>query len=144
MPGITLLGLGPGDPSKLTREAWEILSSADEVWLRTEQHPTVAGLPPSVKVHSFDSLYEKSESFNDVYTAIVEKVLELGQRPEGVIYAVPGDPFVAEATCPAIAVHARTQNLPLKIVSGISFLEPVFAALGFDPYPRLTLVDAME
>ena len=144
MSGITLLGLGPGDPAKLTREAWEVLSSANEIWSRTEQHPTIAGLPPSVKVHSFDSLYEKGESFDDVYAVIVEKVLELGQRPEGVIYAVPGDPFVAEATCPAIAERARIQGLPLKIVSGVSFLEPVFAALGLDPYPRLTLVDAME
>ena len=25
MPGITLLGLGPGDPAKLTREAWDVL-----------------------------------------------------------------------------------------------------------------------
>ena len=31
-----------------------------------------------------------------------------------------------------------------KMVSGISFLEPVFAALGLDPYPRLVLVDALE
>ena len=28
MPGITLLGLGPGDPAKLTREAWDVLASA--------------------------------------------------------------------------------------------------------------------
>ena len=35
-------------------------------------------------------------------------------------------------------------RLPLKIVSGLSFLEPVFAALGLDPYPRLVLMDAME
>jgi tetrapyrrole methylase family protein/MazG family protein len=144
MPGITLLGLGPGDPAKLTREAWEVLFSAGEVWLRTEQHPAVAGLPVSVRVHSFDDLYEKSESFDDVYAAIVNKVLVLGQRPEGVVYAVPGDPFVAESTCPVIVERARTLGLPLKIVSGVSFLEPVFAALGLDPYPRLTLVDALE
>ena len=144
MPGITLLGLGPGDPAKLTREAWEVLGSIDEIWLRTKQHPTVAGLPVSVKVHSFDDLYDSSDSFEDVYAAIVEKVLELGQRAEGVVYAVPGDPFLAEATCPAIAQSARSAGLPLKIVSGISFLEPVFAALGLDPYPRLTLVDALE
>ena len=25
MPGITLLGLGPGNPRQLTREAWEVL-----------------------------------------------------------------------------------------------------------------------
>ena len=144
MSGIILLGLGPGDPAKLTREAWDVLNSVGEIWLRTKQHPTVAGLPASVKVHSFDNLYESSDAFEEVYTAIVEKVLELGQRPEGVVYAVPGDPFLAEATCPVIAQRARTESLPLKIVSGLSFLEPVFAALGLDPYPRLTLVDALE
>jgi tetrapyrrole methylase family protein/MazG family protein len=144
MSGITLLGLGPGDPAKLTREAWDVLTSADEIWLRTRQHPTFAALPSSLEIFSFDDLYEKGESFESVYAAIVEKVLELGQREQGVIYAVPGDPFVAEATGPAIAQRARTENLPLKIVSGLSFLEPVFSALGLDPYPRLALLDALE
>jgi tetrapyrrole methylase family protein / MazG family protein len=144
MPGITLLGLGPGDPAKLTREAWEVLSSENEVWLRTKEHPTATGLPVSVQVHSFDDLYKKSESFEDVYAAIVDKVVELGLRPEGVVYAVPGDPFVAEATCPVIAERCKALNLPLRVVNGVSFLEPVFAALGLDAYPRLTLVDALE
>ncbi len=45
MPGITLVGLGPGDPAKLTREAWDVLVSSKEVWLRTNQHPSVAGSP---------------------------------------------------------------------------------------------------
>jgi tetrapyrrole methylase family protein/MazG family protein len=144
MSGITLLGLGPGDPEKLTREAWDVLSAADEIWLRTRQHPAVAGLPPALKIFSFDELYEKGESFDTVYAAIVEKVLELGGREQGVVYAVPGDPFVAEATGPEIAKRARTMGLPLKIVSGLSFLEPVFSALGLDPYPRLALLDALE
>jgi tetrapyrrole methylase family protein/MazG family protein len=144
MPGITLLGLGPGDPFKLTREAWEVLISAGQVWLRTNQHPIVASLPPELKIHSFDDLYENGISFDDVYSAIVEKVLELGKSPSGVVYAVPGDPFVAEATCPEIAQRARTLGLPLKIVNGLSFLEPVFAALGLDPYPRLVLMDGIE
>ena len=144
MPGITLLGLGPGDPAKLTREAWEVLGSIDEIWLRTKSHLTVAGLPVSIKIHSFDELYDNGDTFENVYASIVDKVLELGQRSEGVVYAVPGDPFLAEATCPVIAQRARTAGLPLKIVSGLSFLEPVFAALGLDPYPRLTLADALE
>lgn len=144
MIGITLLGLGPGDPSKLTREAWDVLATAKEVWLRTNQHPTTTGFPATLIIHSFDELYENGDSFEEVYSDIVEKVLELGQAPEGVIYAVPGDPFVAEATCPEIARRAHAQGLPLKIVSGISFLEPVFAALGLDPYPNLVLMDALE
>jgi len=66
MPGITLLGLGPGNPDQLTREAWEVLSSAEDVWLRTRQHPAVAALPVSVNFHSFDELYEDGESFDQV------------------------------------------------------------------------------
>ncbi|MGD0610956.1 MAG: nucleoside triphosphate pyrophosphohydrolase [Anaerolineales bacterium] len=143
MSTITLLGLGPGDPAQLTREAWEVLTSSDEVWLRTKQHPTVAGLPKTVQIHSFDQLYEDGESFEAVYAQIIEKVLELGQRPEGVVYAVPGDPFMAEATCPAIAARARQEGRTLRIVNGVSFLEPTFFALGLDPYPRLTLIDAL-
>ena len=144
MPGITLLGLGPGNPDQLTREAWEVLSSAEEVWLRTTQHPTVSKIPSTVKLHSFDALYEKDDSFDQVYDAIVEKVLELGRRPNGVIYAVPGHPFVAETTCPKIARLAREEGLATTIVEGLSFLEPTFTALGLDPYPHLTLFDAME
>jgi tetrapyrrole methylase family protein/MazG family protein len=144
MPGIILVGLGPGDPGHLTREAWDVLSQAGEVWLRTRQHPTVAGLPPTVKIHSFDDLYEDGESFEAVYAAIVEKVLDLAARPEGVVYAVPGHPFVAEATGPELARIAPARGLPLRVVNGISFLEPVFAALGVDPYPGMVLADALE
>ncbi len=144
MSGITLLGLGPGDPASLTREAWDVLNSVGEIWLRTNQHPGVAGLPASLKVFSFDDLYEHGDSFEAVYAAIVEKVLDLGRRPQGVVYAVPGDPFLAETTCPVIAQRARDEGLAVRVVSGISFIEPVFAALGLDPYPRLSLVDALE
>ncbi len=143
MPGITLLGLGPGDPNQLTRDAWDVLSSADEVYLRTREHPTVRGLPSSVKIHSFDDLYQNGNTFDEVYAAITKKILESGRREQGVIYAVPGHPFVAESTCPAIARLARDEGLALRIVEGLSFLEPTFSALGLGPYPRLTLFDAM-
>ena len=144
MPGITLLGLGPGDPAQLTRAAWEVLTTAGEIWLRTDRHPVIAALPSSLEIHSFDSVYEDGDSFETVYSAIIDRVMELGARPQGVVYAVPGYPFVAEATCPAIAVRARQEGLPLKIINGISFLEPVYAAMGLDPYPRMTLMDALE
>ena len=144
MSGITLLGLGPGNPNQLTREAWDVLSSADEIWLRTRQHPTVSALPSSVNLHSFDELYENGETFDQVYNTIVEKVLELGRRPGGVIYAVPGHPFVAETTCPKIARLAQEEGIATVIVEGLSFLEPTYSALSLDPYLRLTLFDAME
>lgn len=144
MPGLTLLGLGPGDPKYLTREAWEVLSQADEVYLRTAQHPTVAGFPAGVRVRAFDALYEQAETFEQVYEAIVTEVLRLAQRPQGVIYAVPGHPLVAEATGMALLQRARETNLEIRVVEGLSFLEPVFRALGVDPFPHTALVDALE
>lgn len=141
---IILLGLGPGKAQLLTREAWEVLSTASEVYLRTRKHPTVAGFPPSLQVHSFDRFYEDGESFADVYERIVERVLALSQRPEGVIYAVPGDPFIAEATTPAIIKEAESRGIPYRVVPGLSYIEPTFSALGVDPLPHTALVDALE
>ncbi len=142
--GITLLGLGPGDPGLLTRQAWELLGSIDEIYLRTRQHPVIEGFPAELQVHSFDDLYERAESFAEVYGTIVEQVLALGRRPQGVVYAVPGHPFVAEATGLEIVRRARQEGLPVQVVEGLSFLEPALTALGLDPFPHTALVDALE
>ena len=143
MPGITLLGLGPGEADQITREGWDVLTAAKEVWVRTRQHPALAAFPTDLKVHSFDDLYENGNTFEEVYSSIASQVLELGRRQEGVVYAVPGHPFVAEATGPEIARRASEAGLPLKVVDGLSFLEPTFTALGLDPYPRVFLIDAL-
>lgn len=143
-PGITLLGLGPGSPQSLTLEAWSILQQASEVWLRTSLHPVVEGLPAHIKVQSFDYLYESGENFEEVYKSIVGEIVRLGRRPEGVVYAVPGHPYIAEATCPEIARIAKEEGIPLCIVSGLSFIEPVLTTLSLDPFPQTVLVDAIE
>jgi tetrapyrrole methylase family protein/MazG family protein len=142
--GIVLLGLGPGDPELLTRQAWQWLQSIDEVYVRTRQHPTVQGFPQGLVVHSFDDVYEHGERFEEVYEQIVLRVLELGRRPQGVTYAVPGHPYVAEATCPEIARRAAAEGLPVRVIEGLSFLEPTYSALQVDPYPHMTLIDALE
>jgi tetrapyrrole methylase family protein/MazG family protein len=141
MSMITILGLGPGDPQLLTREAWETLSQAGEVYLRTGIHPTVAGLPPGVRVHTFDTVYESRARFADVYAEIAERVLALGARPEGVLYAVPGHPLVAERTVELILAAAAERGSPVRIVAGLSFLEPTLELLGVDALPNLQLAD---
>lgn len=143
-PGITLLGLGPGDPGLLTKQAWELLESNTEIYLRTRQHPTVAGLPAHLTVYDFDHVYEEEVDTTAVYSRIVEEVLALGRRPSGVVYAVPGHPFVAEATGSEIARRADSEGLPLRVVEGLSFVEPVLTALRVDPLPHTALMDALE
>ena len=142
--GITLLGLGPGDPKSLTVEALERLKSVNVLYLRTFQHPIVDHLPSYLELISFDDLYEKHERFNDVYQEIVESILVLGKTPGGVTYAVPGHPFVAEATCPEIYRRAKLEGIPVRVIDGLSFLEPTFRALELDPFPNLLLADALS
>ncbi len=141
---ITIVGLGPGDPAQLTREAWEVLEAAQEVYLRTRRHPTVPHLPDHLVLHSFDHLYEEAEDFGELYTTIAAEVLALGRRPEGVIYAVPGHPLVGEASVSRILTGAAEAHLSVRIVAGLSFLEPVLTALRLDPLEGLQLCDAVE
>ena len=140
---ITLLGLGPGSANLLTRRAWQTLQDADEIYLRTGQHLAAAELPAHLKIHTFDHLYEQLDSFEDVYARIVADILELGQRPQGVIYAVPGHPLIAESTGPEILRRARKMGIPVRVEEALSFLEPVFSALRLDPFPHTALVDAI-
>ncbi|MCS7178549.1 MAG: nucleoside triphosphate pyrophosphohydrolase [Anaerolineae bacterium] len=142
---VTIVGLGPGDPRHLTREAWEVLSAGQEVWLRTACHPTVAHLPAHLTLRSFDDLYESAEHFAQVYRAIVERVLELARRPGGVIYAVPGHPMVGEATVRQILQAAREVGLSVRLVEGLSFVEVVLTALERDALePGLQVYDGIE
>ena len=141
---ITILGLGPGDPQLLTRQAWEILTRADEVYLRTRRHPTTAGLPVGLKLHDFDELYETLDDFSSVYEAIADRIVALGKRAGGVLYAVPGHPLVGELSVQQILSRAQTEELRVDLVEGLSFVEPVLSVLGIDGLGGLQLSDATE
>ncbi|HNT74830.1 MAG TPA: nucleoside triphosphate pyrophosphohydrolase [Anaerolineae bacterium] len=144
MAHITVVGLGPGEPQYLTREAWQILSECDEIWVRTLKHPVLAHLPAHLVVHSFDSLYETADTFEHVYAEIVTQILALSRRTDGVCYAVPGHPMVGEATVAQLLATARAQQIPVQIVAGLSFFEPVLVALSLDALDGLQIVDALD
>ena len=44
MGEIKVIGLGPGRAGLITREAWELMTHAETLVLRTAIHPTVAAL----------------------------------------------------------------------------------------------------
>jgi tetrapyrrole methylase family protein/MazG family protein len=145
---ITIVGLGPGDGRYLTRQAWEIISAARDIYLRTARHPAVADLPEHVRQHSFDEIYETADNFEDVYNQIVQELLRLGREAalagETICYAVPGNPYVGETTVPALVAAAREENLQTIVVPGISFIEPTLAAVGVDGLDGLQVFDALD
>ena len=141
---IIILGLGPGDPDLMTRRAWEVISSSKEIYLRTKEHPTISGFPKDLVIHSFDHIYDEEDSIQMVYQRISKEIVRLAQKKPGIVYAVPGDPFIAEDTPAMIGNLARKVKLKVEIVPGVSFLEPTFTALEKDPLPQVTILDALE
>ncbi len=141
--GITIVGLGPGNGRFLTRIAWDVLSQAEVVYLRTERHPAVADLPASVMRRSFDRIYDIADSFESVYETIVAQLLELALR-EPVIYAVPGHPFVGESTVTRLVAQAEAAGIPVEVVAGLSFVEPCLTAVHQDGMDGVQIFDAIE
>lgn len=143
---IMIVGLGPGNPDQLTRAAWDVLRSAGEVYLQTRHHPTADALVslPGLTLESFDHIYDAHDDFANVYQAIAARVLDLGARPDGVIYAVPGHPLVGETTTQLIMAGARARGLTVQVIDGLSFLEPALRALQLDALDGLQVADAMQ
>lgn len=147
MPTITIVGLGPGDPNLLTRGAWELLQSIPEIYLRTRHHPAVDAFPATVEIQSFDALYDSASDYVSLYAGIAEQLVALAVEKDdaGVVYGVPGDPAIGEATTWLIRERAAARGIRVRILNGISFLEPACLALGIDPLARdgLQVLDAL-
>ncbi|MNO25193.1 Nucleoside triphosphate pyrophosphohydrolase/pyrophosphatase MazG [compost metagenome] len=145
---ITVVGLGSGDPDRLTLGSLKRLQEAGERYVRTKDHPVVDWLEQTgVRFASFDEVYEAKDDFPSVYEEIVTRLLaraEAGGDGEKMIYAVPGHPLVAEATVKLLRERCPERGIPLDIIGGESFLDEAFVRLGFDPIEGFLLLDASE
>lgn len=128
---VLVIGLGPAELGQLPDSTRSLLlDPAYKVVLRTIAHPAAAELSSLREVITCDDLYDRAEAIEEVYAAIVERVLEY-QAGEGVIYAVPGSPFVGE-----FAVADLRRRVPVEIIPSPSFLDATLAAVGYDPLDR--------
>ncbi len=141
MNQITIVGMGPGAKHFLTIEALDLLTSHSHVWLRTDKHPVVDYLvEKGMSYHSFDHIYESSERFEETYDRIANEVIELSQEHD-VVYAVPGNAFVAEKTVQLILDRAQGE---VKIVHGVSFIDAIISTLQYDPVSGMAILDAFQ
>lgn len=142
---LTIVGLGPGSANLLTAEAVAHLQHIDEILLRTRIHPTVAELPAHLTIRSWDDLYETADSFDTIYHAIAAELIERVAAGGNVTYGVPGHPSIAEATTRYIRHLARERGVQIRLIAGLSFVEPVCEALEIDPFEHgLQLIDALD
>jgi len=144
---IRIVGLGPGPLEQMTMAAWHVITQAAVLVLRTERHPCIeqlrSHLSAGVAVQTCDDLYEACTRFEEVYAAIVERLIALARTHGEIVYAVPGHPCVGERTTALLQQRSVEAGVEVEIVAGLSFMEPVFAAVGVDPMDGGQVIDAM-
>jgi tetrapyrrole methylase family protein / MazG family protein len=127
LPTVHVVGLGPGDTDLVTTGTMAVLSSVPVQFLRTRRHPAASLLGAAA---SFDEVYDGAERIEDVYPAIVERLISAAQEAGEVLYAVPGSPLVAEHTVELLLADDR-----VRVVAhpALSFLDLTWVRLGVDP-----------
>ncbi len=137
---IRIIGLGPGTEKYLTREAIQFICDGYPNFLRTEQHDSVSYFKNNeIEYQSFDKLYDELKDFSSVYETIAKTLIDEAKSTP-VNYFVPGDPLVAED---AVQILLRTYE-NVKIVHGVSFIEPVLGLVNCDPVSGLKIIDGDE
>lgn len=141
---LTIVGLGSGNKDDLTLGAWHAMKEADQLYLRTANHPVVAWLKQQgIAFTTFDGVYEQHNQFSDVYDWIVEHLIAATIDASHVVYAVPGHPLVAEQTTHRLLDLGKKANIEVEIIGGRSFLEQVFTRFKIDPIDGLLVLDGL-
>jgi len=134
MGRITVVGIGPGPTSCLTKEVEGELVRSDKIFFRTGAHPVYEWLRSLGKdVLCFDLFYTtRWPNPGDIYEFMVSVLLrEVALKGEA-IYAVPGSPGVLEDTTNLLRLRGPKEGVEVRVLHGVSFLDQVLAEVNHD------------
>lgn len=135
---INVVGLGSTSAKDLTLEAVKIMKNGNKNFLRTDRHNSLSFFRENkIDYTSFDYLYDEMDSFDKVYSKVVEILIQESKNKD-INYFVPGTPLVAEKTVKMLI----EKEIDINIINGISFIEPVLAAVGRDAVDGLLFLDS--
>lgn len=142
---IKIIGLGPGAKDALTIGTLEILKSSNNVYFRTEKHPTVDFLrEQGLKFETYDFAYDKFDNFDEVYEFIANEIIKTHNSCEDIVYGVPGHPFVAEKSVNILIKLCEKLNVKYEVLPAVSFVDAMMEALKLDPVEGLKIIDAFD
>jgi tetrapyrrole methylase family protein / MazG family protein len=138
---VVVVGLGPAGTDLLLPVAREEIERATVRFARTSRHPALAELEDGgVLFETFDALYDRAEHVDGAYDAIVDALLDAATHHDDVLYAVPGNPVVAERTVALL----RSRDVEVRVVPGLSFADLAWSRVGVDPMHGARVVDAHD
>jgi tetrapyrrole methylase family protein / MazG family protein len=139
---VVVVGLGPAGGDLLLPVARRAIEDVAVRFARTRHHPAVEDLvDEGVAFRSFDDLYEQARNLDEVYSGIVRALLEVARSSQEVVYAVPGNPVLAERTVALLHEKAEAGTIELELVPGLSFAELAWGRVGVDPMHGARIVD---
>jgi tetrapyrrole methylase family protein/MazG family protein len=144
-PGLTVVGLGPAVWTSLTIEAVEVLSAARDVYVRAPSKRVehfLAARFPKLRVRSLEALSRNGASPQDSYRRVADELLDRARRDGNLIYAVPGSPSLDDLSLRMLLEAAG--DVSVRVVEGLSVVEPVLAAVGVARSGWLQVADAWE
>ena len=142
---IKIIGLGPGAPDALTIGALNALKTGENVFLRTEKHPTVEYLVENkINFSTLDRFYEEGKSFDEVYEKIANELISIYKESGELVYAVPGHPLVAEKSVFNLIELCKENNIEYSILTAVSFVDAMMESLKIDPIEGLKIIDAFD
>lgn len=124
---VVVVGLGPAGPDLVTAGTLAAIERIPHRYLRTTRHPSAGVVGDAV---SFDHIYERSQSIEEVYADIVDELSSAAATHGEVLYAVPGSPAVAEHTVELLLID---HELDVEVLPALSFLDLAWVRLGVDP-----------
>ena len=75
---LTVVSIGPGDPSWLNQSTLNAIRKASPLILRTDHHPLAAWLgEQKITYLSLDDLYDQSDDFDCMHIDMAERVWQL-------------------------------------------------------------------
>ncbi len=142
MAGITLVGLGSGEPSEITLEVQDTLLATAELWVTSVDHPVLAALPRSVSLCVLGATESTDTTDTDGDPGTVAQLLNLSLRPQGVVLALPGHPLISSALGRALWSAAAASGASRRVISAPSPVDAVLGALPLASYLKLFVCSA--
>ena len=119
---LSILSIGPGDPSLLNQATLDRLRTADPLILRTERHPLASWLAgQSVAYVALDDLYEGCEDFDALCTAAADRVWQLSAGAKRPVYAVPD--LLTDRTVDSVFSRRPADAADIEVVPGFSYAD---------------------
>ena len=128
-PQVTVVGLGPAGADLVTEGTRALIEAVPPParFLRTLRHPSAGVALPAT---ACDDLYRSAQSLEQVYGAIVERLVAAARRHGAALYAVPGSPAVAERSVQLLLGDSRVNA---EVHPALSFADLAWSRLGVDP-----------